>query len=279
MHARPVVYPARPAALPPVDRRAGSYVLRFARDAADLDAVQRLRFRVFNRELGEGLEESWRTGRDADAWDDVFHHIVIEHVGDRRPGTVVGSYRMQTGEMAMLYDGFYSACEFDLAGLPRDVLLDSVEIGRACVDPAHRNGRVIHLLWRGLAAYMLWNRKRHLFGCCSLPTLDPAIGLAAWRQLRAEGYANAPWRVAPRSCIECDVPPGIERPVPAFELPALFQSYLNLGAFVCGPPVVDADFRTIDFLVLLDTDRLDERTRRTFFRDLPEPPGLMDRIA
>lgn len=49
-------------------------------------------------------------------------------------------------------------------------------------------------------------------------------------------------------------------------IPALFQSYLNLGARVCGPPAIDREFQTIDFLVLLDTHALDERVFRVFFR-------------
>lgn len=268
MTSNPARYPAAPEQLPPLDRTAGSYRLRFGNSPGDLAAVQRLRFEVFNRELGEGLKESWKTGRDADPWDEIFHHIVIEHVPT---GHVVGSYRLQTGDMAEQHGGFYSEAEFDLRRMPRGLLLDAVEIGRACVHAEHRNGRVIHLLWRGLAAYLLWNGKRYLFGCCSLPTQDPMVGAAAWRQLRREGYLSERYSAAPQRGLGCDV-----RRLPAAEfgrneLPPLFQSYLNLGAEVCGAPAIDAEFGTIDFLVLLDLERLDERTRRTFFRDLPVP--------
>jgi putative hemolysin len=270
----PPRYPMSSDRLPPLDRTAGSYRLRFGQTLDDLESIQRLRFEVFNRELGEGLAESWRTGLDADPWDEIFHHIVIEHVPS---ASVVGSYRLQTGEMAEQHGGFYSEAEFDLRRLPRDVLLNAVEIGRACVHAGHRNGRVIHLLWRGLAAYLLWNDKRYLFGCCSLPKTDPEIGAAVWRQLKLEGYASTRHSVAPQLGMECT---GRTTPQVALnrnELPPLFQSYLNLGAEVCGPPAIDAEFGTIDFLVLLDLERLDERTRRTFFRDLPEP--ALPRIA
>lgn len=267
-------YPVSPEQLPPLDRTAGSYRLRFGHSEEDLAAVQRLRFEVFNLELGEGLEESWRTGRDADPWDKLFHHIVIEHAPT---GAIVGSYRLQTGDMAERHGGFYSEAEFDLRRLPRGALVDSVEIGRACVHAAHRNGRVIHLLWRGLAAYLLWNAKRFLFGCCSLPTTDPAAGMAVWRQLKREGFISTRYSVAPqRGLAIVPGPSGAAAPL-SIELPPLFQSYLNLGAEVCGPPALDAEFGTIDFLVLLDLERLDERTRKMFFRDLPMPS--LPRIA
>jgi putative hemolysin len=259
-------YPVAPEQLPPLDRAAGSYRLRFGSSADDLAAIQRLRFEVFNRELGEGFARSWTTGLDADEWDPIFHHIVIEHVPS---GQVVGSYRLQTGEMADHFGGFYSEAEFDLSRLPADLRLNAAEIGRACVHAAHRNGRVIHLLWRGIAAYLLWNARRFLFGCCSLPTLDAAVGMAAFRQLKSEGYVSRRFSVAPQRGLGCEPGPLPKPRLPRNELPVLFQSYLNLGAEVCGPPAVDTAFGTIDFFVLLDLERLDERTRTTFFRDLP----------
>jgi putative hemolysin len=268
MFASVARYPGSPELLPPLDRTAGSYRLRFGRSAADLAAVQRLRFAVFNRELGEGLATSWATGLDADPWDELFHHIVIEHVPS---GEVVGSYRLQTGDMAEQHGGFYSEAEFDLCRVPRDLLREAVEIGRACVHAEHRNGRVIHLLWRGLAAYLRWNSKRYLFGCCSLPTLNPEVGLAAWRQLKREGFVSTRHSVAPQRGLAYELRRATPVQLGRNELPPLFQSYLNLGAEVCGPPAVDAEFGCIDFFVLLDLERIDERARQTFFRDLPTP--------
>jgi putative hemolysin len=48
-------------------------------------------------------------------------------------------------------------------------------------------------------------------------------------------------------------------------LPPLFESYLSLGALVCGPPALDREFGTTDCLVLLDIHALDTRTFRSFF--------------
>jgi putative hemolysin len=52
----------------------------------------------------------------------------------------------------------------------------------------------------------------------------------------------------------------------AVRIPALFQSYLSLGARTCGAPAIDRQFGTIDFLVVLDVNDLDERVYRSFFR-------------
>jgi putative hemolysin len=53
--------------------------------------------------------------------------------------------------------------------------------------------------------------------------------------------------------------------LPPAHVPALFQSYLELGAKVCGPPAIDRRFRTIDFLVRLDVRDLEPRIYRMFF--------------
>jgi putative hemolysin len=48
-------------------------------------------------------------------------------------------------------------------------------------------------------------------------------------------------------------------------LPALFETYLRYGAKVCGGPAIDREFKTIDFLVLLDINDMDERAWSMFF--------------
>jgi putative hemolysin len=37
---------------------------------------------------------------------------------------------------------------------------------------------------------------------------------------------------------------------------SLIKGYLRVGAGVCGPPALDRDFGTTDFLVLLDIQKL-----------------------
>jgi putative hemolysin len=240
---------------------ARAYRIRYARTPEDLDAVLRLRYEIFNLELGEGLDESHQTGRDEDGLDGRLHHLMIED----RTGLVVGTYRMQTAEMADRHGGFYSAEEFELESLPREVLDGAVEIGRACVAKDHRNGRVLHLLWRGLAAYLTWNRKHYLFGCCSLTSQDPALGLSVHRHLEAAGAVHPRLCLDPRPEYRC-TPVDPTSPVPPPHVPALFQSYLALGAMVCGPPALDRRFKTIDWLVLLDTATIDPAVYQSFFR-------------
>lgn len=43
--------------------------------------------------------------------------------------------------------------------------------------------------------------------------------------------------------------------------PKLLRTYLELSAWICGPPAIDRDFRTIDFLTLLDLEQISARFR------------------
>lgn len=260
---RPASYPPSPGERPPAAIAHGRYQVRYAATLAELDAVLRLRFKIFNLEMGEGLEESAATGRDEDPFDATCHHLLVE---DTRSGTIVGTYRIQTAEMAAQGGlGFYSAGEFDLTALPADVVAQSVEVGRACIDREHRNRQVLFLLWKGLAAYMVHNRKRFLFGCCSLTTQDPADGLAALAFLTGAGHLHPSIAVPAMPGFECPGTMPDPASVAELELPILFRTYLRYRARVCSTPAIDRAFRTIDFLVLFDVEAMDEHSHQMFF--------------
>jgi putative hemolysin len=238
----------------------GRYAVWLARGEAEIEAAQRLRFEVFNVELGEGLKRSRLTGRDADEFDPSCEHVIVR---DRSDGSTVGTYRLQTAEAARAGHGFYTATEFDLAALPTVVLDGALELGRACIARPHRNTRVLYLLWRGIAEVARCAGKRWLFGCCSLTSKDPREGRALYDRLAARGALHPELRVRPRSDFRCFAALDGD-PTPAVAVPRLFDMYLAMGARVCSPPAVDRAFGTIDFLVLLDLHDLDPRSRRRF---------------
>jgi putative hemolysin len=243
-------YPCNAGGIPPLLLESGDYALRFAQNARDLDDVCRLRFAVYNLELNEGLDVSYRTLRDSDEFDAQCHHLIV---AKRDGGEVVGTYRLQTGSMAFLRRGFYSAQEFDLSAFPGDFTNRCVEVGRACIHREHRNGRVLQLLWKGLARYMDWNGKRHLFGCCSLASQDAAEGVSLYRHLAALDHLHPALRAIPLPGYACEAGATAVLDAVRPEIPRLFQGYLNLGGLVCGGPALDRRFKTIDYLVTVDT--------------------------
>jgi putative hemolysin len=261
LSAARAAYPVLQEMLPDpiVDRK---YELRFASTPDDLERIQKLRFEVFNVELGEGLEESFATGRDEDRFDPVCHHMMVV---ENASGAVIGTYRMQTWEMAERYGGFYSADEFDLGGLPGEVIGGTVELGRACITKDHRNRKVLFLLWKGLANYMVHNRKRFLFGCCSLTSQDPAEGKRVMDHLEREGFVTRDYPVVPQPDWVCYGDDQTYDPAVAAKVPKLFRLYLRYGAKVCGPPAIDRFFKTIDYFVIWDLKTMDRDLYRLYF--------------
>jgi putative hemolysin len=223
---------------------AADYRARLAAAPADVAAAQALRFEVFNLELDEGLVHSYDNGLDADPFDAVCDHLLVE---DSASGTVVGTYRMQTGTRAAEALGYYSEREFDFA--PFEPMRPQIlELGRACIHRRHRNFAVLNLLWKGIAAYAQAQGARYLLGCSSLTSQDPAAGAAALAQM-APQLAPPAWRTVPVAGFAC---PLDTTAADAARIPRLLSAYLALGAAICGPPAIDREFRTIDFLTWLD---------------------------
>jgi putative hemolysin len=52
--------------------------------------------------------------------------------------------------------------------------------------------------------------------------------------------------------------------VTSIQPPKLLRAYLSLGAYICGRPALDREFRTIDFLTLLDLESISGRARSRF---------------
>ncbi len=234
-----------------------TYRTRLATSEADIQAAQRLRFDVFNVELQEGLSESWRTQLDSDRFDATCDHLVIEHIAT---GKIVGTYRLQTGEMAAAANGYYSEQEFDFTPFA-PFRSEIVELGRACVHQDHRKGNVLDLLWRGIAAYTRERKARYLLGCSSLTSQDPALGHAMYARLAPEYLAPEPFRTSPLPAFALpDAEPLAVCPRP----PRLLRTYLSVGSKICGKPALDREFGTIDFLTLIDLTALPAATSARF---------------
>jgi putative hemolysin len=253
-----------------------NYAARLAQNADEVRRAQRLRFEVFNLELGEGLAESHATGLDVDPFDAFCDHLIVEQVAT---GKIVGTYRLQTGQLAAANLGYYSEREFDFA--PYEPLrCEMIELGRACVHAEHRTFNLLQLLWRGIAIYAIERKARFLVGCSSLTSRNPVEGAVMYGQLQSHLVEPA-LRTQPRSAFRvvagdgdigwCGARPHQGRPGPtppaiAGASSKLLCAYLAIGAKICGPPATDRDFGTIDFLTLLDLETLPAIVRAHFLR-------------
>lgn len=236
---------------------APAYATRLARNVCEVRAAQELRYAVFNLELNEGLADSAATGRDADSFDEVCDHLLVEHLPTQE---IVGTYRMQSGTTAAANLGYYSAQEFDFAPF-QSRRSEIIELGRACVHQQHRNLAVLGMLWKGIADYAKAHGGRYLCGCSSLTSQDPAVGASAYTELCRRNLAPIEWRTRPLPQFECSLEQLAAEPV---RIPKLLRAYLSMGAKICGPPAIDREFKTIDFLTLLDLEALPALVRGRF---------------
>lgn len=223
-----------------------SYAVRFATGPDEVSQALRLRYEVFNLELQEGLAASHASGLDEDEFDAVCDHLIII---EEKSGSVVGTYRMQSGAMAARNLGYYSAREFDFA--PFEPLRGSlIELGRACVHRDHRSIIVVSMLWKEIVRYVLKHNARYMIGCSSLTSQDPALGHAMYRKFEKDGVLAEP------SLLTDPLPqfglPAAEPLQPCPPPPKLLRAYLGVGAKICSGPAIDREFGTIDFLTILD---------------------------
>jgi len=236
------------------------YIVKLASDAQEFRAALRLRYQVFNVELREGLQSSHSTGYDFDPFDAVADHIIVKCGYSRR---VVGTYRLQTGITAARNLGYYSEREFDFAPY-RPLQSQILELGRACIHHDHRNTQVLMLLWKAIVQYGIQRGCRYLVGCSSLSSQDPATGAAVYAKLE-KVLVSPEFQTTPQPQYLCDLEAAAAADDEVSRIPKLLRAYLTVGAQICGPPALDRQFGTIDFLTLLDLARV--------------PKGLFSRIA
>ncbi|MEA5549516.1 GNAT family N-acyltransferase [Anabaena cylindrica UHCC 0172] len=222
------------------------YILRLASTEEELESIFRLRFEVFNLELGLGFSGSNTTQMDQDKFDQVCHHLILIA---KHTGKTIGTYRMQTYTMAGKGLGFDSADIFNLNKIPDFMLQESVEVGRACIAKEYRNSHTLLLLWEGLANYLLGSGKQYFFGCASLLTQCPRQATCAYKYFQHNDWMHQSILVQPNSeyCIEMTPHcPDIYN----VEIPKILQAYLSIGAKICSLPAIDKQFKTIDFLII-----------------------------
>jgi putative hemolysin len=121
---------------------------------------------------------------------------------------------------------------------------------------------VLGLLWKGIADYAQRHSARYLFGCSSLTSQDPTVGASAYADLCRKHLVEPQWRTRPVPAYDCSLEQLTGESV---DIPKLLRAYLALGAKICGPPALDTQFKTIDFLTLLDLETLHPLAKQRFF--------------
>jgi putative hemolysin len=251
--------------------RAGNLGVRLAVTAAELDAVQALRYRVFYQEMGARADApTTHSQRDRDDFDAVADHLlVVDHDRGEGPESVVGTYRLIRRQGAEKLGRWYSEAEYDVSRLvayPGPIL----ELGRSCVDAAYRSRGTLQLLWDGIAAYVFRHEIALMFGCASLPGID--LDALADQLTYLHAFHLAPEELRPRAVpgryveMRRKDPASIDKRATLAALPPLVKGYLRLGGFVGDGAVLDVPFNTTDVSVVVKTDLVTQKYLKHYER-------------
>jgi len=263
----------------PLDATAGSLDVRLAMNDADLAAAQALRYRVFYEERkAKPTEEMAQLKLDFDRFDPHCDHLlVIDHSLGEGQDNVVATYRVMRRKGALETGGFYTANEYDIDRL---LQLDGeiLELGRSCVDAHYRTRTCTNLLWKAIAQYVLHHDVLVMFGCGSLPGIDPEALASSLSYLHHFHMAPEDFRVKalPDLYTRMDLqdPEQLNPKRELAALPPLIKGYFRLGGFVGDGAVVDPQFNTTDVCVMVKTDLVTGKYFRHYTRDQDrESPG------
>jgi putative hemolysin len=276
----PLATGAAPAGAPPDDEAdrslpddltMGDLAVRLASSPEDIEAAQALRWQIFYQE-GDATPsaEMSRLGRDFDAFDDVCDHLLVvdRSLGDG-PKSVVGTYRLIRRPAAAKRGGFYSRAEYDIdrvVAWPGKVL----ELGRSCVSAPYRGRPLMQLLWRGIAAYVFKHDIELMFGCASMPGVNPDALALPLSYLHHNHLAPEALRVRalPELYVEMNRLPAdqIDLREALAVLPPLIKGYMRLGGWVGEGAVIDHQFGTTDVFVIVKTDQVTEKYSKNYSR-------------
>jgi putative hemolysin len=256
--------------------------LRQATDAQEIEACQRLRYRVFYEELGANARgDTGRAHVDSDRFDGICDHLLVVQTAESRSpdaitvedGELIGTYRLLRQEVAEKTGGFYTQAEFDIEPLIRaHPDMRFLELGRSCVLRPFRTKPVVELLWQGIWNYVRAHDMHVMLGCASLEGTDPDTHALALSFL-AQSSPPPEWsvRALPERHVEMRrLPPSDIDPRRALkDLPPLIKGYLRLGCYIGEGAVIDQQFNTIDVLIILPVSAINAR----YFTHFGQPNG------
>ena len=248
------------------------YIVRLARDARDLRAAQRLRYRVFVTELGAtGPMVDHENQLECDEFDPVFDHLLlIDPAGNPEDlADVVGVYRLLPSDRMARAGRYYSESEYDLTPL-KSSGRRLLELGRSCVHRDHRGGTAMVLLWNALADYVLDRGIEVMFGMASFHGTDAQALAQPLSYLHHHHLAPPALRVRARAGQrqEMNLIPAntLDRRAAMAGTPALIKAYLRLGGFVGDGAWIDRAFNTTDVCLLMDTENMSQKHRAYYLR-------------
>jgi putative hemolysin len=253
----------------------GALEVRMAETEHEVEAAQRLRYRVFYEEMAAVPTPEMRAHRrDFDKYDDFCDHMLVvdrEFIDEDGQPAVVGTYRMIRENYAEKVGGFYTASEYDLSPMltawPQGTRY--LELGRSCILKAYRTRTsTMQLLWRGLMTYAARFSSDLMFGCASFGGTDPDTLALPLSYLHHFHSMPPQLRVRARSGLYVEMNRMPKEAIDVKEalraLPPMIKGYIRAGCLIGEGAFIDHQFGTTDVFIYLPVNDLDPRYKSRF---------------
>jgi len=251
-----------------------NFEIRVAETQAEVEAAQRVRYRVFYEELHAVPTPAMEADRrDFDKYDPYCDHLLAidrSVVDDNGQPIVIGCYRVMRNEGALRAGGFYTSGEFDITALLASVQKGArlLELGRSCVLKEYRTKpMVMQMLWRAIIAYVVRYRIDVMFGCASFEGTDPkAVAMPLSYLHHFHPMRGVKASALPRLYVDMNFMPKeeIDPRAALHALPALIKGYVRAGAQIGDGAVIDHQFSTTDVLIYFPMAEMSPRYRARF---------------
>ena len=220
---------------------------------------------IFYNDLGKGKPVLFSHGWPLSGDDWERQMLFLGERGYR----VIAHDRRSHGRSTQTWEGNHMDQYADdlselIARSPKDAKF--LELGRSCVAKAYRSSQVMQFMWRGLLAYLIRNDIELMFGCASLPGIDPGsmkVELSYLHHFCAVPPELPRVRALPERFVDMNLIPkdALNEQEALHELPPLVKGYIRAGAYIGDGAVIDHQFATTDVFIYFPTARLDKRLR------------------
>ena len=243
-----------------------NFTIKIAESNFEIKKAQSLRYKIFFKEK-KIKKKSFKflLQRDYDFYDKISDHLIIIDNNREIRDNVIGTYRLLRGNCAKLYRGFYTEQEFDISNLKKNFSSkDILELGRSCVHPQYRSGIILKLLWQGISNYIKMYKIKILMGCASFHGTNPSKFKDEFSLLYESYRLPEDYDVKSLQSNEISFNKNINHSTTLNKLPPLIKGYLRAGGMVSENFYIDTEFETIDYCVIMLTEKIVSRYQNKF---------------
>lgn len=219
----------------------GKYYVTYSKNKDEILDIQKLRFQTYREEFDREFFDN--LGTDKDKYDDIYDHLIVV---DSTNNKIVGTYRI-----TITNENSYFGKNFDLGKNTKELMSNSVEVGRLAIDVNHRNGVVMFLLFRGIGNYLKKHNKKYIIGAGSIAIPDGET---------YESYEKVCDKIVGKISNENERIKEDEIEI----LPSIMRTYIKIGCEILNAPHHDPEFKCIDYPVVMNVDQMGEKYVKFF---------------